>query len=309
MFKITLSAFVALVAFGLPSHTAWGQARVFVAAQGSDANACTFAAPCRTMQHAHDTVAPGGEIDVLDPAGYGALTINRAISIQGHGFAGISASSGNAVTIAAASTDAINLRGLLIDGAAGASINNNGIVFGSGGSLNIQDTLVRNFGGTGLLFQPAGSSVLVAVNSQFVANRNDGVQIAPTAGTVTGTLDNVVAASNRFDGVNVNGTGSSGSIQFTISDTTISNNQAGIVVQSSGASTKVMVRSTLLSNNAADGILSSGTGALVTVTKSTITYSDAAFIPLGGGGLVSFGDNTLANNGQDGTPTGTLSPK
>src|SRR5262245_45519587 len=73
--------------------------RVFVAAQGSDANPCTFALPCRTFQHAHDVVAANGEIDVLDPAGYGAVTISKSISIQGHGFSGISAPSGNAVTI------------------------------------------------------------------------------------------------------------------------------------------------------------------------------------------------------------------
>ena len=105
--------------------------RVFVAAQGSDANPCTFAQPCRTFQHAHDTVAANGEIDVLDPAGYGALTITKSISIQGHGFAGLAAPSGAGITINAGSTDSINLRGLLIDGVGtGAS----GIVFGTGAS-------------------------------------------------------------------------------------------------------------------------------------------------------------------------------
>src|SRR5262245_53802148 len=74
--------------------------RVFVAAQGSDTNPCTFAAPCRTFQKAHDTVAADGEIDVLDPAGYGAVTISKSISIQGHDFSGITAPSGGvAITV------------------------------------------------------------------------------------------------------------------------------------------------------------------------------------------------------------------
>src|SRR5262245_8230402 len=68
--------------------------RVFVAAQGLDSNPCTFASPCRTFQHAHDVVAPKGEIDVLDPAGYGSIIVQKAISIQGHGFAGISLGNG-----------------------------------------------------------------------------------------------------------------------------------------------------------------------------------------------------------------------
>jgi hypothetical protein len=66
-------------------------ARTFVAALGSDGNPCTFVAPYRTLQHAHDQTMAGGEIDVLDPAGYGAVTVSKAISIQGHGIAGIPA--------------------------------------------------------------------------------------------------------------------------------------------------------------------------------------------------------------------------
>src|SRR5215468_6245463 len=92
---------------------AQAQSRVFVAAQGSDSNPCTFAQPCRTFQRAHNAVAAGGEIDVLDPAGYGTVTIGKAISIQGHGFAGISAPAGPfAITISAGASDRINLRGL-----------------------------------------------------------------------------------------------------------------------------------------------------------------------------------------------------
>src|SRR5262245_64834593 len=100
MRKLTFTAIAAsLLAFSLIPDPAQAQNRVFVAAQGSDANPCSFALPCRTFQHAHDVVAVKGEIDVLDPAGYGALNITKSISIQGHGFAGISASSGNAITI------------------------------------------------------------------------------------------------------------------------------------------------------------------------------------------------------------------
>ena len=63
-------------------HAAPAQAqRVFVSATGSDGNPCSFASPCRTFQHAHDVASANGEIDVLDPAGYGAVTITKAISI------------------------------------------------------------------------------------------------------------------------------------------------------------------------------------------------------------------------------------
>src|SRR5262245_61865064 len=118
MSRIAVGPFIAaLVALALETAPARAQAsRVFVAAQGSDANLCTFALPCRSFQRAHDVVANNGEIDVLDPAGYGAVTISKAISIQGHGFAGIGVASGNGITINASAGDKVNLRGLLIDG-------------------------------------------------------------------------------------------------------------------------------------------------------------------------------------------------
>src|SRR5438309_592181 len=119
MSKITASVFTAsLLALGLNAAPVHAQSRVFVAAQGSDSNPCTFAAPCRTFQHAHDTVAAKGEIDVLDPAGYGAVIINKAISIQGHGYSGVSVASGGiGITINAGAGDAVSLNGLLIEGA------------------------------------------------------------------------------------------------------------------------------------------------------------------------------------------------
>src|SRR5262245_62730777 len=116
MTRIALSAVTAsLLAVGLNSAAQAAPNRVFVAAQGSDANPCTFAQPCRTFQHAHNVVAAGGEIDVLDPAGYGALTITKSISIQGHGFSGMTVVSGNGITINAGATDSVSLNGLLID--------------------------------------------------------------------------------------------------------------------------------------------------------------------------------------------------
>src|SRR5450631_4041377 len=95
-------------------------ARSFVSGHGSDAGACTLAAPCRTFAAAFTHTNAGGEIDVLDPAGYGALTINKAISIvnDGVGTSSILAPSGGVgITVSAGSTDAVSLRGLTIEGA------------------------------------------------------------------------------------------------------------------------------------------------------------------------------------------------
>jgi hypothetical protein len=78
---VTRTAFLlTLIVAAFASMPAQAQ-RVFVSGLGLDSNPCTVTQPCRSFQHAHDTVAANGEIDVLDPAGYGPLTITHGISI------------------------------------------------------------------------------------------------------------------------------------------------------------------------------------------------------------------------------------
>src|SRR5215472_5580635 len=111
--SFTIIFAAALILLSLHATTASAQSRVFVAAQGSDSNPCTFSLPCRSFQHAHDIVSAKGEIDVLDPAGYGPVNITKSLSIQGHGFAGISlATTDTAIIVNAGPNDEINLRGL-----------------------------------------------------------------------------------------------------------------------------------------------------------------------------------------------------
>src|SRR5262245_6657915 len=192
-------------------------ARVFVAAQGSDGNPCTFALPCRTFQHAHDAVAAGGEIDVLDPAGYGAVIITKSISIQGHGLSGIStASGGTAVTINGGGSDNINLSGLLIEGA-GAGLQ--GIKFNTGKSLIVQDCVIRGLTASGIAFTPTVTSAL-AVSSTLLANNGAyGALVQPSGGVnVTAVFNAVEAHNNALDGIGVLGTLTLGPLDATVTN-------------------------------------------------------------------------------------------
>src|SRR5882757_8156112 len=159
MTKITASVFTAsLLALGL--HAAPASAlngRTWVSGLGNDANPCTRTQPCLTFQGAHDKTAAGGEIDVLDPGGFSAVTITKAISIvnEGVGVAGIrSGSAIPAITISAGASDKITLRGLTIDG---AGVGTNGIVFNTGASLNVQNCVIRGFTNDGIHFVPNAS--------------------------------------------------------------------------------------------------------------------------------------------------------
>src|SRR5215467_2312264 len=143
------AALVALALNAAPSHAQ--QARSFVSGLGSDTNApnCFRTAPCRTFQVAHDNTLPNGEITVLDPGSYGSVTINRTISIinDGVGEAGMLISGGVAgVTINAAVTDKVSLRGLTIKGIGFGG--GNGIVVNRVGSLTVENCAIRNLSGS-----------------------------------------------------------------------------------------------------------------------------------------------------------------
>jgi hypothetical protein len=298
-----------MLALALLADSAQAQNRVFVAAQGLDSNPCTFAQPCRSFQKAHDTVAAKGEIDVLDPAGYGAVNITKAISIQGHGFAGISAASGNAISISAGPGDNINLRGILIDGVGTGVI---GVAFFAGGSLNIQDCLIRDFGAPGnfgILFVPGASSNLTVYDTVISdnlgpsINPGTGIGLIPVA-NLTAVVERVVMDNNGF-GLAVVGSDSNGSINVTVSNSTATHNISGISTVSASASTVVMVRNSTAANNSGSGVSAEG-NSIIRVTHSTITGNGVGIATLAGGQVVSFGDNSLAGNTTDGAPTSTI---
>jgi hypothetical protein len=278
--RLPFALFVAITfAFSMHADPAQAQ-RVFISATGSDSNPCTFASPCRSLQHAHDTAPSGGEIDVLDPAGYGPVTITKAISIQGHGFAGIteSSSTGNGITINAGSTDAINLRGLVIDGA-GTGLN--AIVFNSGASLNIQGCAIRNFQGGGIGFIPATTGVLFVSDTVVSDNVGFGtaITIFPGASVSAAGFLNRVELDNYYNGAIAGG------------------NQ-----------TYVAIRSSLIDGNGlgggggGSGVLATG-GATIRLSNSTLTGNSIGWNVVSGT-ISSTGDNLINDNGSN---SGTLS--
>src|ERR1700731_3788240 len=76
MIKITSLPTIAgaLLALGLSAAPAQaGPNRTWVSGRGTDAGGCPVTAPCRTFAFALTQTAAGGQIDVLDPAGYGTV--------------------------------------------------------------------------------------------------------------------------------------------------------------------------------------------------------------------------------------------
>jgi hypothetical protein len=291
---ILMAAALALVAT-LPAMPAQAQANhTFVSAAGSDSNNCaSVTTPCRHFANAYAVTAPNGEIDVLDPANYGALTITGPVSIEGHGWASIAAVSGSpAITINANTNDRINIIGVVLDGI--AITNSNGILFNSGGSLTVRDSVIRNFTDSGIAFEPNTSTLSrLYVSNTLISDNGDGIEM-PTNGSGT---TNVVLAHLDIENSTVNGldfgTGTQ-TINVTISDSVSANNGGdGIRVNSSGtASVQITVRNSAIANNGNNGLEAIGTTGIIRVTRSTITGNGTGWA----GTVLSYGDNNIDGN-------------
>src|SRR3954463_5239202 len=91
---------LALIALALPASASAQATRTWVSGVGDDVNPCSRTAPCKTFAGAISKTANGGEIDALDPGGFGTITITKAITIDGTGtFASILNSGVNGVNV------------------------------------------------------------------------------------------------------------------------------------------------------------------------------------------------------------------
>jgi hypothetical protein len=294
--------------------------RIWVSGTGDDASPCTRVAPCKTFAGAISKTTAGGEISVLDPGGYGAVTITKSISItnDGAGEASILAPGTNAIIVNAAASDIINLRGLIIDGGQLAAAGLNGIRFIAGKALHIQNCVIKNFAGAGA----NGFGIQVAlgggVGQLFVSdtvisnngsgNTGGGVLIQPTgAGSAKVILDRVRVEGNvlglKVDGSN--GAGTSGN-SVVVRDSVVSgNSQTGISVTVSpgGQGSNIFVDRSAVLANGTIGILAAGAATAILVSNSTITTNGTGVAAQAGGSVFSYKNNNLNNNGTDGTFT------
>src|SRR5215471_10586502 len=137
MRKINLLGTLAIVLLGTTLVSAQAT-RTWVSGVGDDVNPCSRTAPCKTFAGAISKTAQGGEIDALDPGGFGALTITKAITIDGGGgqVASVLVSGTNGIVVQAGASDVVILRNLRINGISGSGNGGfNGIRFLSGKSL------------------------------------------------------------------------------------------------------------------------------------------------------------------------------
>jgi hypothetical protein len=233
-----LAAALSCALFAAPAQAQ--RARVFVASYGSDSNPCTFGSPCKTFQHAHDAVAARGEITAIDSAGFGPVSITKAVTITSPDGveAGIAAASGgNAITVNAGTGDAVVLSGLTLEGAGTAAY---GIYSTQAGELEIVNCAIRNYH-TGGVYILAGNPMSVLISNSIISDVATGGQNGIYFESLIG--DSILAALNHvtindnFVGINVFANGAP--VELQIADSHIDNNpNSGITLYGSSASAK-----------------------------------------------------------------------
>src|ERR1700754_1598001 len=165
----TLAIFLGFLTPILASAPAHAQAsRTWVSGVGDDANPCSRTAPCKTFAGAISKTAAGGEIDCLDPGGFGAVTITKSITIDcGTDAGGILSSGQNGINVNAGVNDKVVIRNLVIQGIISGTLGLNGIRFLAGQELHLDRVVIQGQSGFCVDMNKSALGFLHVRNSYF----------------------------------------------------------------------------------------------------------------------------------------------
>jgi hypothetical protein len=262
-----LAMLVTLVFAGTP---AYAQAtRTWVSGVGDDANPCSRTAPCKTFAGAISKTASGGEINVLDPGGFGGVTITKPITISSEGFeAGVLVSGTNAIIVNVPNAaDVVVLRGLDIEGL-GTGLS--GITVLTGGNVQVDKCTIDKFTVSGINFAPTVANSQLHVVDSII--RNNGKFTAPTSG----------------QGVLVSGT----TTRATLDNVRLEHNVAGLVTAGSSISS---VSQSVSAGNMNAGFVTTGT-SILTIERSVSTNNGTGVV-CNASTTVRIGNMSITNNG------------
>lgn len=268
-FFVNLLALVVLT-LGIASIANAQATRTWVSGVGDDANPCSRTAPCKTFAGAISKTAAGGEISALDPAGFGALTVTKAITVNGDGtLAGILSAGVSGIIVNAGANDVVYIRNLSINGA-GTGLN--GIRWIAGKALHVENCNIYGIGNNS-----AGNGHGIFVNltatagGLFVKDTNiktcavSGITVQTSVGFVAGVLDNV-----RLEGL-----------------------PTGLVI---GNNAFVSVRNSLINLATSTGVSITGSGTPTGSFDNVMLNNNPTAINIGATGIMNLSNSTLENN-------------
>ena len=292
---------IVLFAAVLPTIAHAQATRTWVSGVGDDANPGSRTSPCKTFAGAISKTAPGGEIDALDPGGFGAVTITKSITIDGGSqVASILVSGTNGIVISAGLSDVVIIRNIKFQGLGPGSAGHglSGIRINTCGMVVIQNCEIEGFSVDGIHMEVGANPCNLSVSNTRITNcTNDGVLVKGPLSTRSSITDCECAKCGNAAYEVDNGV-------MTIARSVGSNGNMGFFATTGGAI------------HATHSIASGNTTAILVNTTSSVILNDCDIIanttaigvgttPLGA--TRSMGNNRFIGNGTMGTITNTLS--
>jgi hypothetical protein len=273
--------------------------RTWVSGVGDDANPCSRTAPCKTFAGAISKTAINGEINCLDPGGFGAVTITKSITIDCHEIlASILASGVNGIiiNIAANANDPLrtvrirnlNINGTGVSGTVGFQTGLNGIRIDQADMVYIEDVLVSDFSQRGILDERGNGGRLNVSHTTLRNNEIAGIVVSPAAGStrIDVAIDHVLAEGNGQGMVFNNGP------RVMINNSTSSNNaNSGVESTATIGATTVNINRSMVSNNAGPAMVTNGT-SMLRFSDTDIAFNGTAF----NGATQTFGSSRITGN-------------
>jgi hypothetical protein len=282
-----LAGFLAPVLMSAPAYAQ--VTRTWVSGVGDDnntVNGCSRSAPCKTFAGAISVTDTNGEIDCIDPGGFGTLTITKSITIDCSGtFGGIIVAGANGITINLTATPdplkSVVLRGLNINGAGNAGqAGLKGVSILSAAVVTLDNVAIMNFAQQGVSDTRTVPGKLFIRNSVIRNNAGVGIAVGASGGTNTTSVENTHSINNLYGLATSNGN------QIKITRSVFSGNSTAGIEADPGA--QIGVEHTTVNFNGT-GLQAYGT---MWIDDTDVSFNQAATA----GTPVSFGNNRFYAN-------------
>ena len=304
-FRFTLNVLaIAIFTFAFASIAQAQATRTWVSGVGDDANPCSRTAPCKTFAGAISKTAVDGEINCLDPGGFGTVTITKSITIDGSptGVGGIlNAGVAGIIINITAETAPHNLHTVIIRALDinGASSGTNGIRVVSGNvaglKVHVENCFIEGQNGSpgrGIEDFRNNGGILTVNNTSILNCAAAGIVVDPTgAGGGSSTQTNISITNSRVQnsGQGINFGSNCKAVIFNSVITGITS--GGIfAIQNSGGLTEVNVDHCVVNSNST-AFNASSANTVIRVSNTTATNNTTLSTSAGGGAVVSYGNN------------------
>jgi len=296
--------------------------RTFVASYGLSGNTafnCSIVNPCRAFSEAMSVTGIGGEVVVLDSAGYGPVVIDKSISIIAPAgiYAGITVTSGTGIDIVTPAAD-VKLKGLTINGQGGTTGLSMVMSPIANTSLMVEDCTISHMNTDGIHIYGAVTATLDRVrvernngdgihvengarftvsNSSVFANQNDGIHVVVVGGSAGNSMRGLVERSTISDngvaGIETGNLIGSYTIALDVRETQVVRNTYGLKVN---VSSLVYASNSDINSNSGSGIVVIGTGAAVVASANIVSMNGYGYYVDTNGGIYTMGNNVVRDN-------------